>query len=137
MRLLPPRLAGGIKGPTSDQYLVRQIAWVAQLAAVVVSTIFVGPHRRPLKMIRPPSLNHKRFQRFVKFSDGLLRPAPQKTKEAVGVGVSSLKRLDLAKEGEDFSLDFVPPDLEFVPPGLDFVPKNLDFVPGDLEIIHT
>jgi hypothetical protein len=39
----------------------------------------------------------------------------------------SLKRLDSAKESEDFDLDFVPPDLEFVPPGLGFRSEKFGF----------
>ena len=59
-----------------------------------------------------------------------------KIKKRRGGQRKSLKKLDSAKEGETFYLDFVPPDLEFVPFGLDFVPKNLDIVPEDLDFLH-
>ena len=52
---------------------VGQIARIAQPAAVLASAVFVAPHWRPLRRFGAPLLNHKRFQRFVKFSDRLLR----------------------------------------------------------------
>ena len=42
-------------------FLVGQVARIAQLAAVIATPIFIRPHRRIPKQIRPPCLNHKQF----------------------------------------------------------------------------
>src|SRR3954469_12847036 len=49
VRLLPPRLAGGIsRDQWCDQrpFLVGQVTWVAQLAPVVATTVLTRPHQR-------------------------------------------------------------------------------------------
>src|SRR5271165_3277984 len=55
-------------------------------AAVIASAVFVGPHWRPLRRFGPPLLNHKRFQRFVKFSDRLLYAARDAVRVVVVTG---------------------------------------------------
>ena len=49
-------------------FRVRDIARIAQFAAIVSSTIFIRPHRRPREN-QVASLNHKRFIRFNLSSD--------------------------------------------------------------------
>ena len=66
-------------------FRVGQIARITQSTAVVASAIFVGPHRRPPQFDSGRLLNHKRFQRFVNFPDGLLAAAPAVSRNGTGI----------------------------------------------------
>src|SRR5271165_2888729 len=68
---------------------VGQIARIAQPAAVIASAVFLGPHWRPLRRFGPPLLNHKRFQRFVKFSDRLLELARRPMQKSLPASAES------------------------------------------------
>ena len=45
VRLLPPRLAGGISGPTSPHFDVGQIALITQMPTVIAASVLRSPHQ--------------------------------------------------------------------------------------------